>query len=155
MFGKVSEFDIFIAMLHQVTRCRYQLVQMFAYIFHSSIRLITWMARYLSSNAETLQNQLKIESPRRLGYHASSRKTDGRFNMQAGDMVYYLFTDQYGVETKIPARVLSASDDEVTIRIGRYDVHTKEVKLMESGVAPSNLLPRRVRCSYEDELLAG
>lgn len=75
--------------------------------------------------------------------------------MQAADMVYYLFTDKHGVETKIPARVLSADKDKVLIRVGRYDVHTKEVSVMESAVSPSSLLSRQVPCSYEDELTSG
>ena len=75
--------------------------------------------------------------------------------MQAGDMVYYLFTDQHGVETKIPARVISADGDEILISIGRYDVHTKQVTVLQSTVGPDHLLARRVPCSYEDELTAG
>ena len=74
--------------------------------------------------------------------------------MQAGDMVYYLFTDQHGVETKIPAIVLSNVDQDIVIRIGRYDVHTKNVSVMESTVSRDSLLPRQVPCSYEDELIA-
>ena len=74
--------------------------------------------------------------------------------MQAGDMVYYLFTDQHGVETKIPARVVAADpQDGILIRIGRYDVHTKEVSVLESTVNPDSLANRQVACSYEDELL--
>ncbi len=75
--------------------------------------------------------------------------------MQAGDMVYYLFTDQQGVKTKIPARVLSSADGALVIRIGRYDVHTKQVAVLESTVSQDSLQPRRVPCSYEDELIAG
>ncbi len=79
----------------------------------------------------------------------------GIFRMQAGDMVYYLFTDQHGIETKIPARVVSGGEDGILIRIGRYDVHTKQVNVMASTVGLQTLLVRQVPCSYEDELVAG
>ena len=75
--------------------------------------------------------------------------------MQAGDMVYYRYTDQHGVETKIPARVVAVDDDDITISIGRYDVHTKQVSVMQSSVSPQSVLLRQVPCSYEDELLPG
>lgn len=74
--------------------------------------------------------------------------------MRAGDMVYYLFTDQQGVENKIPARVLSSHEEQIVIRIGRYDVHTKQVTVLESTVSHGSLQPRQVPCSYEDELIA-
>ena len=73
--------------------------------------------------------------------------------MQAGDMVYYLFTDQQGVENKIPAVVLSCSEAQIVIRIDRYDVHTKQVAVLESTVSQESLQPRQVPCSYEDELI--
>lgn len=73
--------------------------------------------------------------------------------MQAGDMVYYLFTDQQGVETKIPARVITSDGTTITISIGRYDVHTKQVSVMQSTVSPHSVLQRQVPCSYEDELI--
>jgi len=47
--------------------------------------------------------------------------------MQAGDKVYYLYTDKHGVPIKFAAIVLALEDDGILIRVGRYDVHTREV----------------------------
>jgi hypothetical protein len=72
--------------------------------------------------------------------------------MQAGDKVYYLYTDKHGVPIKFAAIVLALEDDGILIRVGRYDVHTREVSSFESVVAAATLQPRSVPCSYEDEL---
>ncbi|MGB5329612.1 MAG: hypothetical protein WBO58_15445 [Gammaproteobacteria bacterium] len=72
--------------------------------------------------------------------------------MQAGDKVYYLYTDKHGVPVKFAAIVLALQDDGILIRVGRYDVHTREVSSFESVVAAVTLQPRSVPCSYEDEL---
>ena len=72
--------------------------------------------------------------------------------MQSGDRVYYLYTDQHGLQTKFAAIVLSLEDDGIQIRVGRYDVHSKEISTFESIVASESLQPRSVPCSYEDEL---
>ena len=72
--------------------------------------------------------------------------------MNAGDMVYYLHTNQHGNQTKFTAQVLSAEDDGVRIRVGKYDVVTKEVNTMETVVDRDTLLPRNIPCSYEAEL---
>ena len=72
--------------------------------------------------------------------------------MQAGDKVYYLYTDKHGVPVKFAAIVLAQQDDGILIRVGRYDVHTREVSSFESVVAAATLQPRSVPCSYEDEL---
>ncbi len=72
--------------------------------------------------------------------------------MQAGDMVYYLYTDQNGTPIKFAAVVLDIEDDGILIRVGRYDVHSKEVSTFESKVAKDSLLIRSIPCSYEDEL---
>lgn len=72
--------------------------------------------------------------------------------MQAGDKVYYLYTDKHGVPVKFAAIVLALQDDGILIRVGRYDVHTREVSSFESVVAAMTLQPRSVPCSYEDEL---
>ena len=72
--------------------------------------------------------------------------------MQAGDKVYYLYTDKHGVPVKFAAIVLALQDDGFLIRVGRYDVHTREVSSFESVVAAATLQPRSVPCSYEDEL---
>ena len=72
--------------------------------------------------------------------------------MQAGDMVYYLYTDKNGTQIKFAALVLGLRDDAVSIRIGRYDVHSKQVSTFESVVPKASLQPRSVPCSYEDEL---
>ena len=72
--------------------------------------------------------------------------------MQTGDMVYYLYTGKNGTPIKFAAIVLGLEDDGVAIRVGRYDVHTKEVSTFESTVSETSLQPRSVPCSYEDEL---
>ena len=72
--------------------------------------------------------------------------------MQTGDMVYYLYTDKNGTPIKFAAIVLGLEDDGVAIRVGRYDVHTKEVSTFESTVSEASLQRRNVPCSYEDEL---
>lgn len=72
--------------------------------------------------------------------------------MQAADMVYYLYTDKHGVPLKLPAVVIGVDDDGIAIRVGRYDVHSKEVSTFESVVATESLQPRSVPCSYEDDL---
>jgi hypothetical protein len=72
--------------------------------------------------------------------------------MQAGDRVYYLYTDKNGVQIKFAAIILAQQADGVLIRVGRYDVHTRNVSTFESVVATATLRPRSVPCSYEDEL---
>jgi hypothetical protein len=72
--------------------------------------------------------------------------------MQAGDMVYYLYTDNNSVQIKFAAIVLEQQADGVLIRVGRYDVHTRKVSTFESVVATQTLRARSVPCSYEDEL---
>ena len=77
---------------------------------------------------------------------------DANIQMQAGDRVYYLYTDKRDVPIKSAAIVLAQQTDGILIRIGRYDVHTREVSTFESVVAVTTLQPRSVPCSYEDEL---
>jgi hypothetical protein len=72
--------------------------------------------------------------------------------MQSGDLVYYLYTDKNGVPIKYAAVVIGLDDHGIAVRVGRYDVHSKEVSTFESVVSPSSLQPRSVPCSYEDEL---
>jgi hypothetical protein len=72
--------------------------------------------------------------------------------MQAGDKVYYLYTDKNGTPIKFAAIVLGLEDDGIAIRVGRYDVHSKEISTFASVVSESSLQPRTVPCSYEDEL---
>jgi hypothetical protein len=72
--------------------------------------------------------------------------------MQAGDRVYYLYTDKNNVQIKFAAIVLEQQTDGVLIRVGRYDVHTRKVSTFESVVSTATLQPRSVPCSYEDEL---
>ena len=74
--------------------------------------------------------------------------------MQSGDRVYYLYTGKDGTPIKFPAIVLDIEDDGVLIRVGRFDVHKKEVKTFESVVAENLLQPRSIPCSYENELTA-
>jgi len=72
--------------------------------------------------------------------------------MNTNDMVYYLHTNQNGTPVKFAAIVLGQESDDILIRVGRYDVHTREVATFESVVSAATLQPRSVRCSYEDEL---
>jgi hypothetical protein len=72
--------------------------------------------------------------------------------MQAGDMVYYLYTGKNGNQIKFAAIVTGLADDGIAIRVGRYDVHSKQVSTFESVVSEASLQPRSVPCSYEDEL---
>jgi hypothetical protein len=72
--------------------------------------------------------------------------------MQAGDMVYYRYTDKQGTPVKIAGVVLGLEADGVLVRVGRYDVHTNEVNTFESVVAESTLQPRTVPWSFEDAL---
>lgn len=72
--------------------------------------------------------------------------------MQTGDKVYYLHTDKNGVAIKYAAVVLAQQADGVLIRVGRYDVHTREVSSFESVVPAAKLQSRSVPCSYEEEL---
>ena len=72
--------------------------------------------------------------------------------MQAGDKVYYLYTDKNGIPIKSAAIVLGLEDDAIAIRVGRYDVHSKQISTFESVVSEGSLQPRSVPCSYENEL---
>ena len=72
--------------------------------------------------------------------------------MNAGDMVYYLYTDKNGTPIKFAAIVLGLESDGILIRVGRYDVHSKEVATFESVVSEASLQPRSVPCAYEAEL---
>ena len=72
--------------------------------------------------------------------------------MQAGDSVYYLYADRNGTPIKFAAIVLGLEADGILIRVGRYDVHRKEVSTFESVVSEASLQQRNVPCSYEDEL---
>ena len=67
-------------------------------------------------------------------------------------MVYYLYTDKNGTELKFAAVVTAIETDGISIRVGRYDVHTNEVKTFESVVSETALQPRSVPWTFEDEL---
>jgi hypothetical protein len=71
----------------------------------------------------------------------------------AGDMVYYLHTDRNGTEIKFAAIVTGRERGAIAIRVGRYDVHSRQVSTFESLVSETSLQPRSIPCSYEDELL--
>ncbi len=75
--------------------------------------------------------------------------------MQAGDKVYYLYTDRNGTPIKVAGVVLGIEDDGVLIRIGRYDVQTNKVNTLDSVVAESTLKPRSVPWTFEDDLQGG
>ena len=72
--------------------------------------------------------------------------------MKDGDKVYYLYTDKNGVPIKFAAIIIGLDDNGIAIRVGRYDVHSKEVSTFESIVSAASLQPRTVPCSYEDQL---
>lgn len=72
--------------------------------------------------------------------------------MNKNDRVYYLYTDQRGVQTRFAAVVLSVEADAILIRIGRYDVHSREISTFESTVSRESLQARSISCSFEDEL---
>jgi len=74
--------------------------------------------------------------------------------MQPGDRVYYLYTANNGNRVKYAAVVLQRDGNDALIRIGRYDVDARKVKLLEATVGIDLLEPRNIPCSYED-LLAG
>ena len=61
---------------------------------------------------------------------------------------------RFAEDDRLHGFVGGLEDDGVLIRVGRYDVHTKEVKTFESMVPENLLQPRSVPCSYEDELAA-
>ena len=66
--------------------------------------------------------------------------------------MYYLHTDRNGTRIKYAAIVVGLESDGILIRVGRYDVHSREVSTFDAMVADSALQPRSVPCSYEDEL---
>ena len=72
--------------------------------------------------------------------------------MKDGDKVYYLYTDKKGVQIKFAAVIIGLDTHGITIRVARYDVHSKEVSTFESVVSAASLQPRSVPCSYEDQL---
>lgn len=72
--------------------------------------------------------------------------------MNAGDMVYYLYTGKDGTPIKFAAVVLALESDGILIRVGKFDVSTQEVKTFESVVAETSLETRSVPCSYEEQL---
>ena len=67
-------------------------------------------------------------------------------------MVYYLYTDRNGTAIKFAAIITGLAADGIAIRVGRYDVHSKQISTFESVVSEASLQPRSVPCSYEDEL---
>ena len=73
--------------------------------------------------------------------------------MKKNDMVYYLHTDKHGVHNKIAAVIIDETESGLLVRVGRYDVHSKEISVIESVVSVDSLQPRSVPCSYEDELI--
>ena len=84
--------------------------------------------------------------------HNLNLKNDNLSGMNTGDKVYYLYTDKNGTPIKFAAIVLGLETDGILIRVGRYDVHSKEVSTFEAVVSEAALQPRSVPCSYEGEL---
>ena len=72
--------------------------------------------------------------------------------MQAGDMVYYLYTDSYGKQIKYAASVIACEGDDFHIRVGKLDVLAQKIVTFESTVSADKLVPRSVPCSFEDDL---
>ena len=67
-------------------------------------------------------------------------------------MVYYLYTGKDGTPIKFAARVLALEEDGARIRVGKYDVLSKEVDTFEAVVSTDKLQARSVPCAFEDEL---
>jgi hypothetical protein len=84
--------------------------------------------------------------------YAGRQVSDNLAAMKAGDMVYYLFTDKNGPELKFSAVVTGVESDGISIRVGRYDVQTNDVKTFESVVSESALQPRSIPWTFEAEL---
>jgi len=72
--------------------------------------------------------------------------------MNAGDMVYYLYTDKYAKEIRFPALVVSIEEEGIHIRVGRFDVLSSKLETFESTVLANKISPRLVPCSFENEL---
>ncbi len=72
--------------------------------------------------------------------------------MQPGDMVYYLYTGKDGTPIKFPALILASENDGLRIRVGKYDVLSKDVDTFEAVVPADKLQSRNVPCAFEDEL---
>ena len=72
--------------------------------------------------------------------------------MNAGDMVYYLYTDKYTKEIRFPALVISIEEEGIHIRVGRFDVLSNKLETFESTVPADKISCRLVPCSFESEL---
>ena len=72
--------------------------------------------------------------------------------MRVGDRVYYRYTGKLGAEVKFAAVVLGIDADGVSIRVGRYDVESREIRTFDATVAVDTLVPRSVPCAFEDAL---
>ncbi len=72
--------------------------------------------------------------------------------MKAGDMVYYLHINAVGTEVKFPALVLDIGDEDIHIRVGRFNPTTSKLATFESTVANDKLVPRTTAFSFEEEL---
>ena len=73
--------------------------------------------------------------------------------MQAGDMVYYLYTDRkHDNQIKFAASIVSIDADGIRIIVGRFNVLSSKIETFESVVSEVTLQPRSLACSYEDEL---
>jgi hypothetical protein len=72
--------------------------------------------------------------------------------MNSGDMVYYLYTGKDGTPIKFAALVLGVEEEGILIRVGRFDVHSRQVSTFDSVVAADLLQPRTVPCAFEDML---
>ncbi len=105
--------------------------------YYSDLVFATLMSREIISRRQTYNLKLKIVN---------------LIGMNIDDMVYYLHTNKNGTPIKFAAIVLGQESDGILIRVGRYDVHSKEVSTFESVVPEAALQPRSVPCSYEDEL---
>ena len=67
-------------------------------------------------------------------------------------MVYYLYTGKDGTPIKFPAQILAREDDGLRIRVGKYDVLSKDVDTFDAVVSAEKLKPRNVPCAFEDAL---
>lgn len=73
--------------------------------------------------------------------------------MQPGDRIYYNHSDKNGLTQKYPAIVLSSTDTEVELRIGRLNVITQKIETAVFSVSREAVSRRNSKCNYEEELL--